>query len=204
MPRNFNIGALRTKLPRLKPRLGRYPNVVVRVVLGVLLAANLIAAAIVIKPWGGTPEDLERQLRALQTQVQQKRTAVATLRTVSSKVEKGRTEGDAFLKNYFLEERVTSSVLLSELTNAAKASKMKLKEHTFATEPIEGSADLSMLSINGNWEGTFADLMELIQQVDRSKRLMVMESLTAQPQQTGGILNVNLKLDLFLREAKAE
>jgi hypothetical protein len=182
----------------------RGPKALVRAVLGVLVAANLAATLMVFKPLGGSPQDLRQQLAALRGQIRQRQAGLAALRTVSSKVEKGRAEGDAFLKNYFLDERAASSSMLEALTKAAQDSKMKAKEHTFAAEPIEGSADLGMLTVNGNYEGTFADLMEFIQRLDRSRRLVVIESLQAQPQQTAGTLNVNMKLNLFVREVKSE
>jgi hypothetical protein len=67
-------------------------------------------------------------------------------------------------------------------------------------EPIEGSDDLAMMIITGNYEGTYADLMEFINRLDRSSRLLIIESLNATPQQGGaGVLTVNMKLDAFVR-----
>jgi hypothetical protein len=45
----------------------------IRVVLGVLLGLNVIAAGLVLFPPGGSADDLERQMAALQSQVAQKR-----------------------------------------------------------------------------------------------------------------------------------
>jgi hypothetical protein len=199
MPRKFDPGALGARL-----QLGRDPKSVARIALGILLAANLIAAFFVFRPWGGSPEDLNQQLRALQAQVQQRRASLNLIRTVSSKVDKGRAEGTNFMQSYFLVERVASMNVLSELNTIAKDSKMKVKEHTFAFEPIEGSADLSMMTINGNYEGAFKDLLEFVNRLDRSKQLLIIDSLGAQPQATGGTLIVNMKLNAFVREAKSE
>jgi type IV pilus assembly protein PilO len=198
MPKNYNIRAL------FSAGSIRDPKAVLRAVLGVLLAANLIAAFFIWRPLGGSPQDLEEQLRALQNQVKQRRAALDIIRTVSSKVEKGRSEGSAFMKTYFLNDRVASMTILAELNTAAKQAKIKTKEHTFASEPIDGSADLNMMTINGNYEGTFADLMQFVNLLDRSKQLIIIDSLQAQPQATGGLLNVNMKLNTFVREAKAE
>jgi hypothetical protein len=202
MPRNFSLSKLTDRLP--KPAFTRDAKSLARTILGSLVALNLIAAFFVVRPLGGSPQDLEEQLRALRSQIQQRRTSLGALRTVSSKVDKGRTEGNTFMQSYFLNDRVASMNLIAELNTAAKESKIKVKEHTFTSEPIEGSADLNMMTINGNYEGSFADLMEFVNRLDRSKQLIIIESLTAQPQVGSGLLSVNLKLNTFVREGKAE
>ena len=45
----------------------------IRIVLGALLALNLIAAGLVLFPPGGSADDLERELATLQSQIMQKR-----------------------------------------------------------------------------------------------------------------------------------
>jgi Tfp pilus assembly protein PilO len=56
-----------------------------------------------------------------------------------------------------------------------------------------------MLSITANFEGTYADLMSFVNQLDRMKRLVILESLQAQPVQGSQVLAINMKLDTFFR-----
>jgi len=56
----------------------------IRIVLGVLLAINLIGAGLVLFPPGGSAEYLERQLGTLQSQVAQKRALVEQTRKHAS------------------------------------------------------------------------------------------------------------------------
>lgn len=87
--------------------------------------------------------------------------------------------------------------------DAAKRASIKAKDHSYYTEPIEGSEDLSMLSIVGNYEGTYVDLLHFVNEIDRSKRLIILETLTAQPQQgSGGVLNISVKFDSFVRDTE--
>jgi len=172
----------------------------VRVGLGALLAANLVAAVMVFHPFGGSAEDLEQRLQDLQRQVQQKKTAIERTRSMAGKVEKGREEGDQFMKSYFMNSRTVNSTIYSELKDSAEKSGLKVREHTFAFEPIEGSSDLSMLTITGNYEGTYQQLVKFVNLVDRSPRLLIIETLQAQPQQQSKILNIGMKLNAFVRE----
>ena len=178
----------------------RDPKTAVRAGLGVLLAANLVAAAMVLFPIGGSAEDLTRQFADLESQLKSRKALLERTREHAAAVEKGRAEGDQFLGNYFLERRTAYSTLLSELLEAAKDSKIEPREHAYATEPIEGSDSLSMMTITANYEGTYSDLMHFVHEIDRSPRLLIVEALNAAPQQGSNKLVVNMKLETFVRE----
>ena len=171
-----------------------------RTVLGVLAGANLIAAGLVLFPPGGSAEDLERQRAALITQVRAQKTAVEQTKQHANAVERGRAEGDQFLSDYFLVNRTHFSTLLSELEGAAKASQIKPRDNAFAMEPVEGSDTLSMMTITAGFEGKYADLMRFVHAIDQSPRLLIIESLSAAPQQNTDILSVSMKLNTFVRE----
>jgi Tfp pilus assembly protein PilO len=175
----------------------------VRLVLGVLVAANLVAAVLVLFPIGGSAESLERESASLQAQVRARQTVLEQTRQHAAAVEKGRAEGDQFLSGYFLSSRSYMSALLTELGAAAVQSKIKPREQAYAIEPVEGSDSLSMLTITANYEGTYADLMHFVHEIDQSPRLVIIESLNAQPQQGTGVLSIGMKLEVFVRADSA-
>ena len=61
-----------------------------------------------------------------------------------------------------------------------------------------------MMSISANYEGTYANLMRFVHELDRSPRLLIIEALNAAPQQSGGTLNISMKIDTFVREDGSE
>jgi Tfp pilus assembly protein PilO len=176
------------------------PRIVARALVGILAVANLVAAALIVFPPGGSADELERQLASLRSQAALQRAQLERTRQHAAAVEKGRAEGDQFLGNYFLARRTAYSTLLSELVSAADESKIKPKENAYSTEPIEGSDTLSMMTITANYEGSYANLMHFIHQIDSSPRLLIIEGLNAAPQQGSGILNISMKIDTFVRE----
>src|SRR5271165_1205650 len=175
----------------------------VRVLLGVLVVANVLVAGILLFPPGGSAEDLEKELASLQSQATTKRALLEKTRQHVAAVELGRAEGDQFLGTYFLTRRAAAEMLLTELGNAAAGSKIKEKERSVSIEPIDGSDTLSMMSIVANYEGTYADLLHFVHEIDRSRSLMIIESLNAAPQAGTNNLSVSLKLDTFVREDSA-
>ena len=129
-------------------------------------------------------------------------TILAQLRSLVSKVEGARQAGDQFLLEHFTDQQTAYSTLLDEMGRAAKEAGIQEREHSFALEPIEGSDTLGMLSITANYQGSYADLIQFVNRLDRSARLVIVESLTATPQQSTGLLNVNMRLNTFVRESR--
>jgi type IV pilus assembly protein PilO len=180
----------------------RDPRMIARAVLGTLLLANIVAALLLFRPWGGSREELEERLAGLRTQVQQRQTVLTRLRSLASKVETARQAGDRFMGEYFVNQQTAYSTLLEELGKAAKEAGIQEREHTFSLEAVEGSDTLGMLTITANYQGSYADLVHFVNRLDRSRRFLILESLTATPQQNSGVLNVNMKLNTFVREPR--
>lgn len=189
---------MKVDLSRIWPP--RTPTAAAQLALAIMLVANLAAAYFVWRPPGGSPAQLEQQIADLRAQLAQRRALLARTQVNVKKVELGRSEGDAFIQTYFLNERTAYSTILGELQAAEKEAKIKPKDHSFsAAEPIEGSDNLSMLTITANCEGAYANLIDLISRIDRSPRLLIIESLNATPQQGGATLAINMRLNAFVR-----
>jgi len=178
------------------------PADVARLVIGVLVALNLVAAYFVFRPPGGSPEELRSEVRDLTSQLRQKKAVLERTRVFVSKIQSGRQQGDQFLEHYFLPSGTAYSIVLSELIDLAKDAQMKPKESTWAPELIEGSDTLSTMTISLNLEGTYPQLIHFINALDKSPRLLIVESLQATPQ-SAGPLNVVLKLQTYVREGDA-
>ncbi len=193
MPRNSSVPG------SVAPAKSRDPKVFVRSVVGTLLAANLVAAGLILFPPGGSAETLAKQMAALQVELAAKRAAIEQTRQHAAQVEEGRAEGDKFLTDYFLPLRTSDNTLDSELQRAATASKIKSKGTSFAHEPIEGSDTLQMVSVTATYEGTYANVVNFVHSIDQSQRLLIIDSLSAVPQQGSNTLSVSMKIDAFVR-----
>ena len=193
MPRSFrNHGAKTTAQSKLARTI--------RIVLGVLVGLNVIAAVLMVFPPGGSSDSLERDLISLQNQVKQQRATIEQTRQHLSDVEKARAAGDDFLNNYFLKQRTSSVQVVSELVQAASQAQIKERDLTYASELIEGSDSLSLMTITANYEGTWKSLMNLVRQIDLSPKLLIIESMNAAPIQGSNNLAISMKVNAFVRE----
>jgi hypothetical protein len=176
-----------------------------RLGVGLLLAANLVAGFFVLRPIGGSPEELRQQAMEMRLQIRQQQSALDRMRLLTGKVEIGRGEGDKFMTKYFLPRRTAYSVILAELNQIANEAKVTAKEGAYAIEPVEGSDTLQMMQITANFESSYENLVRFVNMVDKSNTLLIMEGLNATPQQGGAKLNIMLKLDTFVvKDGSAE
>lgn len=60
-----------------------------------------------------------------------------------------------------------------------------------------------MMTIVANYEGTYTDTMKFVNQLDKSPRFLIIDSMVAAPQTGGAVLNVTIKLNTFVKEEAA-
>ncbi|MBV8732148.1 MAG: hypothetical protein JO336_20260 [Acidobacteriia bacterium] len=179
------------------------PRVVMRAILGTLLAANLVAAIMAFKPFGGSADDLRREQSNASRQLAVLEARLANTRRLVQKVERARKEGDDFLAKYFSDRRTTYSTLFEELSHAEQAAGIKLRNNSLELNPIEGSDTLQMMSLTVAYEGDYPSLEKFVNLLDKSPRFLIIESMQAAPQQNSQLITVSLKLDAFVEEEPA-
>jgi type IV pilus assembly protein PilO len=194
MPRSFDLSRIHWKDPR----------VVLRAILGVLLAANLAAAVVAFKPFGGSADDLRRERASLQQQLTSLQAQVAKSKKLVEKVETARLASDDFMEKYVTDRQVVSSTIQGELVHIAEGSGVILQPTSTSLEPVDGSDTLFKMTLNAGCQGNYQSLAKFINLMDRSTRFLIIESLSATPLQAGDKLNVTLKVDTYIRQKPGE
>src|ERR1017187_4575473 len=118
MPRNF-------RLP-WKGVTVKDPRVAMRAIMGILVVANLVAAVIALKPFGGSAEDLRRQTEMLRARLARAEANLATTKKLVENVQAARTAGDQFMTKYVVDRRSMASTLLEELNKLAAEAQIKV------------------------------------------------------------------------------
>jgi hypothetical protein len=176
------------------------PAVYMRVVLGTLLLGNLVLLGLMLYPPGGSLIELEDRLVSLRQRSLQQNRNLDRLRTLTTRVRTSRAAGEKFFASYFMDRRKAASTIVSELSSLAKQAGIRPKEHSFILEPVEGAEDLSIMTVNGAYEGSYADLIQFLFRIDQSPRFLIIENLSAAPQQAPGLLNVSIRFHVFVKE----
>ena len=107
---------------------------------------------------------------------------------------------DQFFEQYFLDRQSAFSTVLAELNGMADKTGIRLTgDNSTNFEPIEGSDNLAMMTVNGSYQGTYADLIEFVNAIDRSPRFLTIDRLQASPAQAPGTLSITMRLNVFVR-----
>lgn len=178
----------------------KQPKTLVRAGLGILLAANLIAAALAFHVFGASPEDVDQQLAAARLQAQAEQMRLQRTRALSGNIDRGQEQASRFLTSYMTDRRTTYSTVMGVINQIATAAGMKQDDGTIAPlEPIEGSQDLDMMTISVNFEGNYAQLLKFVNELDRSPRFLIIDSVAVTPRPKGDTLVVNIKVNTFVK-----
>ncbi len=168
-----------------------------------LAVLNAFALFAYLAPPGGSRADLEQQSAALRTQIRSMQVSSLRLKSVAAKVQQGSDQDGGFESTYFLPRRLAFERVLSELLRMEAAAGIQGKDRVYQQEPIEGTDDLTLLNVAANYEGSYANLLSFLKQIDRSPMLLMLDSLQASPQQSTGRLNAVLRLQAVIREEPA-
>jgi len=197
MPRSFKIAMPSGAQWQSSIRDSR---ILIRIGLGLLLVANLVAAGYAFNLFTPSPEILNRRLISAQAELRAEQNRLLRSRSLAGNIGKGKSESDTFLATYFTDRRRTFSTILQEIRDTATAAGMKTQEGTIQLDPIKGTDDLSMMTLSINFEGSFAQLVKFVNLIDRSPRFIIIESMQAAPQPKGDVVNTNLKMHVFVKE----
>jgi hypothetical protein len=184
------------------------PRVAMRIVMGVLLAANLAMAVVAFKPFGGSADDLRQEQGRLSNQLRQMKSRLEGSRDHVAKIEVARTQADEFMAKYIQERRAASARNLEEMSRIATEANVRFLPESAERQSIEGSDTLQMELITAGFDGTYAGLAKLVNALEKSPRFLIIDSMVLNaPQQqnviqAGGQQNVNitLKLVTFVRD----
>lgn len=180
------------------------PRIVLRAIIFALLAANVAAAVMAFKPFGGSADDLRREEAALNQQLTSLRARVAKDKLLVAKMQSARKDTDQFLAKYVTDERFGASTLGLELERIATEAGVKELPGSYSEKDIEGSGGMKMETVTAGCEGSYASLAKFINLLDKSPRFLIIENLaTSAPQQNGAALNVQIKIDTFMNHGEA-
>lgn len=197
MPRNFEW------LAGILGGAQRGPRFWLQLTGAVLALFNGIALYLYLDPPGGSRAELIAEGQQVHNQILATRSTAVRLRNVAEKVELGSKESADFETRYFLPKRVAYETVIAEIQRMVQASGLHERDAVYTEEPIEGTADLTLLTSTANYEGSYDNLMRFLYDVDESPMLLMLDNLQAAPQQRGGQINTSIRFQTIVQETPA-
>jgi Tfp pilus assembly protein PilO len=171
-------------------------------VVGILAVSNAVALFLYFDPPGGSRAELTAQSEQLKFSINAAKAQGSRLRKVSTQVQLGSQQAVDFQSHYILPKRLAYETIMAEIQRMAQASNLNERDGQMTEEPIEGTADLTLLTNAVNFEGSYDSLMRFLYAVDRSPQLLWLDTLTATPQKAGQV-TAQIRFQAVTREAQS-
>jgi len=178
----------------------RGPGFWLRVGGVLLLLCNAVGLFWCLDPPGGTRRELSEEMLRIHDEMAAMRSNAARVKNVAAKVQLGHGQAVTFESQYFLPRRTAYQRVLAELQRLAQASGLQARDSVNTEEPIEGSDSLSLLNVAARFDGTYAQFVKFLYEVDRSPMLLMLDSLGATPQQNSGHITADLRFQAIIQD----
>jgi Tfp pilus assembly protein PilO len=166
------------------------------VLLGVLLAVDIAAAAVLLTPIAGSGAARQQEFDAIRRQLKQKMLLVIPPDQVQSRVDQARTQIDAFYKDRLAGG---ASALSAELGKLASASGVRLNSVHY----LELDSDLPGLThirVDANISGDYVAAVKFINAAERDKMFFIVDQVNLGEQQ-GGTVRLAVGLETYVKGA---
>jgi Tfp pilus assembly protein PilO len=166
----------------------------------VLAVLNCVALFIYLVPPGGSRSELADQNQQIRSSIAAAKAQAVRLKTVSEKVQIGSQQSADFEKKYILPKRNAYEAVIQEIQRMVKEAGLQERDAVFSEEPIEGTADLSILNATANYGGSYDSFMRFLNLADHSPVLLMLDALQVAPQQKGGQISTSIRFQAIVRE----
>ncbi|MGB8010153.1 MAG: hypothetical protein WCF68_00950 [Terriglobales bacterium] len=165
-----------------------------KIAIGAMLAADLIAAAVLFSPLVGSADSRRTQLNQLRAELQKKTRDVEPLRGVDQKIVLAKDQIGGFYKDRFAAK---DSELLGELGKLASENGVHQQQAHYKEEDPEISGVVPV-AIEGSFSGDYLQLVRFINTLERSKMFFEVDSVDLAGESTGAV-KLEIGMHSYLR-----
>jgi Tfp pilus assembly protein PilO len=144
-----------------------------KIAIGVMLAADVVAMAVLFSPLVGSTDSRQLQLSELRVELQKKTREVAPLHGMPAKIDLAKGQIGGFYKDRFAAK---DSELLDELGKLSTANGVRMQQARYKEEEPESSGVIPV-QIQGSFSGDYLQLVRFINTLERSKMFFDVDSV---------------------------
>jgi Tfp pilus assembly protein PilO len=165
-----------------------------KVAIGAMLAADVIAAAVLFSPLVGSADSRKLQLSQLRVELQKKTREVEPLRGMDKKIVLAKDQIGGFYKDRFAAK---DSDLTNELGKLAAENGVRIQQARYKEEDAESSGVIP-IEIEGSFSGDYLQLVRFINTLERSKLFFTVDSVDLAGESTGPV-KLQITMHSYLR-----
>jgi len=165
-----------------------------KIAIGVMLAADVVALAVLFSPLVGSADSRTLQLNELRLELQKKTHEVEPLRGMDKKIVQAKGQISGFYKDRFAAK---DSDLVNELGKLASENGVRIQQAKYTKEEAESSGAIPV-AIEGSFSGDYLQLVRFINTLERSKLFVDVDSVDLAGESAGPV-KLNIGMHSYLR-----
>ncbi|MGD0416381.1 MAG: GspMb/PilO family protein [Terriglobales bacterium] len=165
-----------------------------KIAMGAMLAADVIAAAVLFSPLVGSAGSRKLQLSQLHIELQKKTREVEPLRGMDKKIVLAKDQIGGFYKDRFAAK---DSDLTNELGKLASENGVRIQQARYKEEDAESSGVVPV-EIDGSFSGDYLQLVRFINTLERSKLFFTVDSVDLAGESAGPV-KLQITMHSYLR-----
>jgi Tfp pilus assembly protein PilO len=166
-----------------------------KIAMAVMLAADVVAAALLFSPLVGSAGSRQLQMNQLAAELKRKTHDVEPLRGMDKKVALAKTQIPQFYSERFAAQ---DSDIAQELGKLAAESGVKIQQAKYKQEDAESAGIIVPVTIQGNFSGDYLQLVRFINTLERSKLFIAVDSVDLAGEGAGPV-KLEVKMHSYLR-----
>jgi hypothetical protein len=165
-----------------------------KIVIGTMLAVDVLAVAVLFSPLVGSAESRQLQLNLLRVELTKKNREVEPLRGMDQKILLAKDQIGGFYKDRFADK---DSVLTNELGKLASENGVRMQQARYKEEDAEVSGVVPV-EIQGSFSGDYLQLVRFINTLERSKMFFEVDGVDLAGE-GGGPVRLGITIHSYLR-----
>lgn len=160
----------------------------------VMLAADLVAAAVLLSPLVGSAESRRLEMNQLSAELRKKSREVEPLIGIDKKVVLAKDQISQFYRDRFA---ARDSDIAEELGKLASESGVRIQQAKYKQDNPENPG-IVPVEIEGDFSGDYLQLVRFINALERSKLLFMVDSISL-ASETAGPVRLAVKIRSYIR-----
>ncbi|MGA2966397.1 MAG: hypothetical protein ABSD64_09300 [Terriglobales bacterium] len=165
-----------------------------KIAIGAMLAADVVAAAVLFSPLVGSAESRRLQIYELRAELTKKTREVEPLRGMDKKIVLAQDQIGGFYKDRF---SATDSEMIDELGKLAFENGIRMQSVTYKEEAAESSGVIPV-EIGGSFSGDYLQLVRFINTLERSKMFITVDGVDLAGEGSGTV-GLQITMHSYLR-----
>ena len=165
-----------------------------KIAIGVMLAADVVAMAVLFSPLVGSADSRQLQLNLLRVELTKKNHEVEPLRGMDKKIVLAKDQISGFYKDRFA---ARDSDLANELGKLASENGVRIQQLKYKQEEAE-SPGVIPVAMEGSFSGNYLQLVRFINTLERSKMFFEVDGVDLAGESTGPV-KLQITMHSYLR-----